>query len=199
MAIDRRRRPLDRRGGVLRDASLIVIAMEGEKTEKIYFDIFHSSRLKIVPIPCKDGRSDPVSVLKNLTDFKKKMQFGSTDTFWLVVDKDKWTAKNLAAVRRECRQKQFNLLVSNPRFEVWLGLHFEEPLPEPFKIPELIKYLKRNLGSFSKRRYPASDLSPLVERACQQARERDDDQNDICPASPGSRVYLLAEHIIGLM
>lgn len=119
MAIDRRRRPLDRRGGVLRDASLIVIAMEGEKTEKIYFDIFHSSRLKIVSIPCKDGRSDPVSVLKNLTDFKKKMQFGSTDTFWLVVDKDRWTAKNLAAVRRECRQKEFNLLVSNPRLRTY--------------------------------------------------------------------------------
>jgi len=41
----RKKRPIEREVGVLRDARLIIIATEGEKTEKQYFSIFRPKLL----------------------------------------------------------------------------------------------------------------------------------------------------------
>jgi hypothetical protein len=116
MAIDRRRRPLKRTGGELRDASLFIVATEGEKTEPLYFSIFKSPKLKVETLECEDGHSSPEGVLKRVTDFKRRYQFGPGDTFWVVVDRDRWTVKHLSAVFGECNRKDFTLLVARTSF-----------------------------------------------------------------------------------
>jgi hypothetical protein len=70
MAINRSKRPLVRDHGEVRDATLFIVATEGEKTEKIYFSVFRSSRLKVRLLPTLDGKSSPNSVLERISEFQ---------------------------------------------------------------------------------------------------------------------------------
>jgi RloB-like protein len=196
VAISRLKRPLTRAAGVLRDASLFIIATEGEKTEPLYFEAFQSQRLKTIPIPCEDGKSSPEAVLIRIDEYKKKYDFGNGDSFWLVIDRDKWPEKTLSAVASECRKKQFTLIVSNPYFEVWIAQHFADELPLPLTKRSMQKHLKDKLGSFSKTKYDVEALHKLCPDACTRAKEMDLGENEIWPDNPGSRVYLLVENIL---
>jgi hypothetical protein len=48
------------------------------------------------------------------------------DVLWLVIDTDRWGDKQLSEVTSECVSKHFRLAVSNPCFELWLILHYED-------------------------------------------------------------------------
>jgi hypothetical protein len=197
MAIDRRKRPLTRERGDWRDASLFIIATEGEKTEPRYFSLFKSSRVKLKILECVDGSSSPEGVLARISQFKESYHFGDGDVFWLVIDRDAWRVKTLALVHSECKRKQFNLLVSNPQFEVWLAFHYEEPLPVPCTKAELAKHLKARMGSYSKSSYPTDGLVERSVAACERAKAADVGSNAIWPDSPGSRVYHLIQDLHG--
>ena len=60
----RQKRPFDRKIPSLRDARLIIIAAEGQETEKQYFksELFQSSKVHVIVLPPKDGRSAPKHV-----------------------------------------------------------------------------------------------------------------------------------------
>ena len=72
--------------------------------------------------------------------------------FWLVVDKDKWTDKQLNDVKEKCNKNHFSLTVSNPCFEYWLLLHFE----------------KRNTGQYGTELHPKTQetFAGLCESRC---------------------------------
>lgn len=55
----RRKRPLDRKIPHLRDTNLIIIAVEGEKTEKQYFEsnFFQRKRVQVKVLETKEGLS----------------------------------------------------------------------------------------------------------------------------------------------
>ena len=196
MAIDRRKRPLVRDRGEWRDASLFIVATEGEKTEKIYLSCFHSQKIKVVTLECTDGRSSPEGVLDRIDAYKNKYQLGAGDTFWLLIDRDSWRTKMLSAVASECRRKEFSLLISNPMFEVWLAFHFDDDLPEKLTKRSLASHLRKVMGRFSKSDYPTHNLSIQAKVACEKARARDKDLNSLWPISPGSRAYRLLEEIL---
>jgi hypothetical protein len=86
-----RKQPVVERPKPFRDARLIVIACEGEKTEKQYFELFlRDSRVTLEVLETTDGKSDPAAVLKRLTTFKKKKSLQARDELWLVADTDSW-------------------------------------------------------------------------------------------------------------
>jgi RloB-like protein len=196
MAIDRRKRPLKRDEGEWRDASLFIIATEGEKTEPRYFGLFKSPKIKVLTLECRDGRSSPDAVMERISEFKGKYYFGRGDTFWLVVDRDRWTIKTLSAVFAECRRRDLVMTVSNPQFEVWLAFHFQNDLPTPPTKANLTRHLRALLGSYSKTRFPTDGLVERSPQACQRARQADTSPNAIWPDAPGSRVYLLTEELL---
>lgn len=61
----RKKRPLKREISHLRDASLIIIASEGEVTEKVYFEsyLFESMRVQVRVLETRMGISSPTAVL----------------------------------------------------------------------------------------------------------------------------------------
>ena len=65
----RKKRPLDRNIPHLRDTKLIVIATEGQKTEKRYFDIFKTLKIQVRVIPAEDNLSAPEYVLEKMRLF----------------------------------------------------------------------------------------------------------------------------------
>jgi len=129
MAItSRRKRPLDRTIPCYRDAKIIVIAAEGEKTERKYFEspIFRSTRVQVMVLETKEGHSAPKHVHRRLLEFARKTQLQTDDELWLVLDRDRWPEKQLAEVCAEALKVGKNsaqLAVSNPCFELWLYLH----------------------------------------------------------------------------
>lgn len=196
MAIERFKRPLDRGNGEFRDASLFIVATEGECTEPQYLGMFKSPRIKIIPIPPKDHRSAPKWVLEELHKFVKKHQFGSDDTAWLMIDKDRWNERSLIEVSQTCAQCGYNLVISNPRFEVWLAMHFDDALPQSPNKGVLERHLREILGSYSKSKLQMEHYMGREQSACERGAANDAANALPWPDAPNSRVYQLIEDIL---
>ncbi len=119
-----------------RDASLFVIACEGARTEIDYFqgvrDLIHSPRLKIEILerPASSvGDSSARHVLNYLLERKKTIGTKDGDQFWMVIDRDPQSLKiaMLTDVFTQADQAGCKIALSNPCFEIWLILHFENP------------------------------------------------------------------------
>src|SRR5688572_27175989 len=89
-----------------RDASLIIVATEGEKTEKIYLDALHEAyrnlKVHVEVLERKETASSPQHVLENMNEFKKEYSLEADDQLWLVVDVDTWPERMLSDVASEC-------------------------------------------------------------------------------------------------
>lgn len=188
----RRKRPLERVVEV-RDARLIVIATEGEKTEPAYFGVFHNTRFKVRVIPCERGESAPAAVLARMADFRDQYQLEGDDELWLVIDRDKWTEAMLSDVAQQCLASNVNLALSNPCFEIWLALHFVSEIAEDIDSAGAENLIKSLYKNYSKAKLDAKPLMPMLKTAIDNARSLDHKPDERWPNSVGSRVYLLAE------
>ena len=122
------RRSFQRPLGERRYRKLFVVAVEGMKTEPQYFD-FLKDQQSTVCITCLKGRYDssPPQVLKRMKAHLQKEKPRPPYEAWLVVDKDQWTNKQLNQLYAWTQeQDNFGLALSNPKFEYWLLLHFED-------------------------------------------------------------------------
>ncbi len=204
MPTTRRRRPLDRSTPTLRDTRLIVIATEGEKTEKQYFEALVAdlrlSRVQIRVLATEDARSDPAQVLKRLAAFEAEFDLHEDDERWLVIDVDRWKPAKLKRVCTESRAKGFQVAVSHPCFEVWLHFHLAD-LPAFVGAPTCSTVetsLRRLLGAYNKARLDMTRFRPHVAEAIQRAKALDTVPADRWPSRPGSHVYRLVERIQAL-
>jgi hypothetical protein len=192
----RLKRPLNRVAGANRDASLIVVATEGSITEKIYFEEFRFTNLQIKVIPSQGGKSSPNHIFENVETFKQKYELGQGDQLWIVIDVDRWPKATLSEVSKNARQKNINLAVSNPCFELWLALHFVDNLPDPISPSSLNSHLRTALGSYSKTKYDAAQFVDTIDTAIERAEELDIAAKDRWPQSTGTHCYKLAKVIL---
>jgi len=83
------RRPFRRFEGILPSRKLFVIAVEGEKTEKEYFDVLRKMQSSTVCIECLNSKTDssPHHVLNRMKKHLANNELKGTDEAWLVVDK----------------------------------------------------------------------------------------------------------------
>ena len=189
------------------DSRLVIIAAEGECTEKIYFEALkeyaHNSRVHIKILERDEENkhnSSPEYVLGQLTD-----------ELWLVIDKDRWTDKSIRIVAQRCAQDPiYHLALSNPCFELWLILHkvdvsleSEEEKAKMLANKKSGKngktYLKRKmkalLGSYNEAHYNTDQLVPHVAEAIARADALDEHKRARWPQGLGTRVYKLAQSI----
>ncbi|MGD0751836.1 MAG: RloB family protein [Anaerolineales bacterium] len=207
------RRKFSRKSG-LRDSHLVVIAAEGEETEKAYFDgikgFYPNPRIHVEVLPRMDSASDPLRVLKLLDEFRSiyKLRRGH-DQLWLVIDVDRWGNRKLAYVCRLCFQKRYQEAVSNPSFEIWLILHIRSLDTYSSQVQaELLSNNRINnrtrlddellnlLGSYNKVNPDMNTFGPLIFTAIQNACNADHHPDNRWPNELGTRVYLLAKEII---
>jgi len=207
------RRDFKRKSG-FRDSRLIVIAAEGEETEKRYFEgikaRYDNPRIHVEVLERLDSASDPAKVIKALDQFRSdyKLRKGH-DQLWLVIDVDRWGNQKLSLVSQQCIQKCYQLAVSNPSFEIWLLLHVRALDTYP---PEILIELLANrkdgkrtrleqellllLGSYNKTNPDMEYFAPRVFVAIQNARGSDRNPDTRWPNQLGTRVYLLLEEIV---
>ena len=78
----RKSRPLDRDGGVVRDATLIVIASEDSHAVQDYLSVFRARRVQFRVLPTIDGQSAPEHLIERLDEDKRNVDYGTNDEFW---------------------------------------------------------------------------------------------------------------------
>lgn len=193
----RQKRPLDR-AVAFRDARLLVIATEGEKTEKIYFESFNTMKVKVKILPSVDGKSDPDETLARMYDFKKEFQLDSGDELWIVIDRDRWPVKKLNKIARACVNGNMNLALSNPCFEVWLALHYTSDIPPTLKSTESEDFVKALHPGYQKAKYNPLLFLERTNEAVANGRALDVNLSARWQQSVGSRVYKLVLSILSL-
>lgn len=194
----RRKRPLDRTITHLRDTSLVVIATEGAKTEKQYFesDLFRNSRVQVKVIETLDNRSAPNHVFSRMKDFAKETQLENDDQLWLVVDKDRWTEHSLREICSKSlnRKIQIQVAVSNPCFELWLYLHHAKWVDGRVSSDRMKDALRKLLGGYNSSKLDVSQYNESnLKMAIEHSKILNTDGR--WPENPGTKVYEVVESI----
>jgi len=194
-----KKRPLDRDGGAVRDASLVIIACEDTYAVRQYFARFRTRKVQFVVLPTQHGRSSPPDVLGRLDRFRDEVATEEGDLLWVCLDTDHWAQanhiQNLRQVLQQCRQKGYHVALNNPCFELWLLLHFEACAASAVvTCRDVISALRRAAGSYQKCRCEALTIqASQVHLAVTRAKTMDMDPDDILPSRPMTRVYRLIE------
>jgi len=115
---------------------------------------------------------------------------------WIVIDRDNWRPVDLDMLVSWARKdptRRF-LALSNPNFEYWLLLHFEDAGSLTSK--ECVRRLRKYLGGYRKRLDPRDFTPELIAAAVRRGKRRDTPPCAGWPRDPGSTtVYRLVERI----
>ena len=200
----RQRREFVRRGG-FRDDALFVIASEGAVTEPRYFnglrERLHTPRIHIHVLQKDDPTlRSPAHVLGELDRFRSTYTLRDGDQLWLVIDRDAWKPERVSSIAQECQAKGYFLAVSNPCFEIWLLLHFEDvpnqPEPRRQELAENAGGLLTSLVGCQLR--PGTDyidhFLPNLDGAIARAEALDTRPEDRWPTGLGTHVHRLVRH-----
>ncbi len=197
--MSKQRRQFKRTEGTLPYRKLFIIAVEGKKTEKEYFDIFKKMRSLLIQIECLNSKTDsaPDHVLKRMKKYLAKLELKETDEAWLVVDKDQWTNEQLEKLFHWAQtRKNYGFALSNPKFEYWLLLHFEEG-DNVRSSADCDEHLKRHIHNYNKDINSTKFPHKNIENAIDRAKRRDNPPCKDWPRNFGSTtVYKLVESIL---
>lgn len=126
------------------------IVKDVDHTTKAVYDFFNQQRPRI----CNIIMSNVTEILNNYEiTFDKEI-----DYLCLVVDRDpeSFTEFQFDDVLKTCKQNNFEFLISNPNFELWLLLHFDDI--RDLDNEKLLKNEKINPGSKSSIRFIPNEL-----------------------------------------
>ena len=149
---------------------VIFLAMEGTRTEPQYFDAIHSfGKLKSFHFQPVQKGGNPDALLKKIRKMESLME--EHDFAWLVCDRDResWTEEALNSILEWSDSDARNgFLFSNPSFELWLLLHFEDwpPRLNQSRIEEL---LSRRISNYKKQIPSGTITLQRVKKAIQRA------------------------------
>lgn len=182
-----------KKGAPHRDSRLFIIVAEGER-EDAYFQYFHlkNQRIRISIVPREGNASAPKHFLTRLEKFEKEGLWSpkDNDSLWFVLDVDAWKREHIDELMAACEQdKNWNIAISNPSFEVWLLFHLMD------NLEELSPNLKHELHLKAKN-YKPELFCPKIDKAIQNAKENDTTPSYIFPNLNQTKVYLLAEQLM---
>ena len=177
---------------------LFIVATEGDKTEPQYFAILNDHH-SFIRVDCIRSRhhSSPPQVLKRMENRLRQETLKNSDEAWLVVDKDQWQDEQLAQLHTWSQSADnYRFALSNPKFEYWLLLHFEDGtnIGSP---SECSARLKRHLPDYDKGLDVRNITPDMIEDAIRRAKDRDNPPCVDWPRTFGSTtVYKLVENIL---
>ena len=201
-----------------RDARKVYIVCEGKGSEPDYFGFFEglSTNLQLIIIPPEEG-TDPLKLMA----LAKREFIGETsrfsvdymanDSIWFVVDTDTWEEEGkIARLRDFCSSqngritekyseiksyKAWNVVQSNPCFEIWLYYHFydRKPLLEDVESYTTFKeFVNASIsGGFNFQHDPVR-----LQDAIANSRQTIGDATDGTPVQFTTEVYQLGEVIL---
>ena len=113
----------------------VLIVCEGQKTERGYFEALRRSmrlptmRIRVV----HPNATDPLTIVESTIEERAKLRsdglWFATDEAWVVFDGDEHISASLQRWNRAiqlARDNGIRLAVSNPCFELWYLIHFQD-------------------------------------------------------------------------
>ncbi len=183
--------------GDRRYKKLFVLAVEGIKTEPLYFALFNS-RDSVIRVQClkdKSGSSPP-QVLKRMEKHLKAGELKSTDEAWLVSDKDQWSDSQLSQLHQwSQKEENYGFALSNPKFEYWLLLHFADGSGVT-SAQDCDRRLKGYIPDYDKSLDTKKITVEMINSAIERARQKDNPSCADWPRIFGATVYKLVESIL---
>ena len=173
---------------------MFVISTEGTVTEPGYFRMFNNDTTILHVKVLKNKGSEPITVLREMKRFLREASLRKDDEAWLVIDKDSWTDSQLTELYYwSITDPRYGLAVSNPRFEYWLLLHFEEgnKISSPNNCSDR---LKRHLPNYDKGIQP-DKMIPGISEAIRRAEIKDTPPCMDWPRNTGTTVYRLVKSL----
>jgi hypothetical protein len=175
-----------------------LIVCEGKVTEREYFD--HTGHLfRHVILEISPG-GDPKSLVERAIEKKKDSEEKAKkdanelyDQIWCVCDVDEHP--RLPDARQQARDNKIKMAVSNPCFELWALLHFQDQNAHIGRA-KVRALCKEHMPGYHKR-LPCELLLPLYSDALRRSTELDrrytaDSREG---ANPSTGVYKLTEEI----
>jgi len=178
----------------------ILIVCEGRRTEPTYFQVLRVRLRAVVEVQIEPGGATPKTLVeravarKRVSDREARSQrdrFLRYDEIWCVFDTDEHP--KLADAHQQAQAHGIELAVSNPCFELWALLHFQEQSAF-LDRREARRRLKKHLPHYEKV-LPFELLDPNYPTAVLRAQELDRRCRDVgCPGNnPSTGVYRLTE------
>ena len=129
--------------------------------------------------------------------YLQRKEIANADEAWLVVDKDQWTDEQLAKLHHWSRgANNRGFALSNPRFEYWLLLHFDDGAGIS-SSQEMSRRLRRHLPDYDKGVDRRTFTKDMIDSAVQRAKDRDSPPCRDWPRHPWrTTVYRLVRNIL---
>ncbi len=193
----KKRRKFKRSPGKLSYRKMFVLVTEGSKTESHYFAIFNGYNLVVhIKFLKEKGDSAPPQVLARMRNYLDTEDLRSSDEAWLVVDKDQWTDGQLSQLHDWAQESDnYGFALSNPKFEFWLLLHFENGKGVS-NSRTCSQRLKRHIPGYDKDINARKISEDMIKKAIERAKKRDMPACHDWPRGTGTTVYRLVENIL---
>jgi hypothetical protein len=175
---------------------MFVIVAEGKVTEQEYFPLLSDE--SIVHVRCLRNRNNlsPKEALKRVKEYVRNEDLKKSDEAWVVVDKDSWLEEHLAELHTWAQShRNYGFALSNPKFEYWLLLHFEEANGVRTG-DDCDQRLAKHLTAYNKHIEPQHFSIDRIRKATARAKKRDKPPCFDWPRKPGTTVYKLVEKIL---
>ena len=156
--------------------SVVYLICEGSETEIKYFKKFRSREcnIDIVPIPSQYKSADKLVQKARATIGYSPYYPDEGDMIWCVFDRDDNTNAMLSKAKQVAIKEGYQIAFSNPSFEVWFLLHFNNQTTPVENCETAIKLLKKKgrLEQYEKNKEVYEQLKPLQEAAIDRAKKR---------------------------
>jgi len=180
---------------------MFVIVAEGTVTEQEYFHLFEDELLvegSFVHVKCLPNKANlpPREALRRVREYVHKESLKRTDEAWVVVDMDYWSEEHLVELHGWAQsRKNYGFALSNPKFEYWLLLHFEDAKGVATG-EDCDKKLAKHLPDYDKHVYGRKFTREKIQAAIDRAKKRDIPPCADWPRKTGTTVYKLVEKIL---
>lgn len=186
----------DRPEGQRRYKKMFIIVAEGTVTEQEYFQLLTVD--SIIHIKCLRNRSNltPKEALLRVREHISREGLRKTDEAWVVVDKDSWNEEHLDELHKWAQARSnYGFALSNPKFELWLLLHFEDAKGVRTS-EECNKKLAKHVPGYNKHVDGQKFTHERIKAATDRAKKRDIPPCADWPRNTGTTVYRLVEKIL---
>ncbi len=196
-----------------REAKSLYIFCEGAKREVQYFRYFREmdSRINIEVYQLKPGENNSPIGLLNIAKScviptkenpAPKYRFQENDEVWIILDIDPDKAGSrkpqIRKVKAFCKEnKDWQVLQSNPCFEVWLYYHLYKDRPE-FEGDDKCANWKQFVGTAIKGGFHSSRHPIFIQDAINNAKENFDSENNE-PKKGCTEIFILGKSIITIL
>lgn len=177
-----------RRSSSLRVRRHILIVCGGTRTERDYFEGLRKARPNpMVRLTVLSKGIAPEQLVRHA----KRLGDGH-DEIWCVVDTDEF---DIAKAARLADELGVRLAVSNPCFELWLLLHFDDHRGATRSYKELRPKLIKHVPGYDKARIDFGQFDPGVTDAVERA-EKLDPSGQEHDRNPSTGVWKLVRQVL---